>query len=624
MQIDEPDLLQPARRDYPVFLKWRRAVYFALVTCTAIYGAWTMGEIVVANGVTPTSIGIFVLFAVTFSQVAAFFWTGVIGFAIHIFSRNPVRFTSPLKYPMDSLAATIRTAVVMPVYNEQPERVITGLEASIHSLASLEGWQQFEFFLLSDTTDDAIAADELQMVHDLRLRLTDELTGDGPVVHYRRREQNIDRKVGNIADFCANWGDQFEAMIVLDADSVMSGETMQQLAALMQLNPAVGIIQTVPLPVNQSTLFARMIQFGGRLCSEMLCAGKSFWQLGEGNYFGHNAIIRIKPFIEHCQLPVLSGRGPLSGAILSHDFVEAALMRRAGWQVWNLPDGSGSFEELPSNILDYARRDRRWCQGNLQHLRLLFTPGFHPVSRLHLLMGALSFISSPLWFCLLVLGLAQIVSQALVHMEYVVSDNYLLPAWPVFKTAEALSLLLMTMAMLLMPKVLAVMLALSDRSRRTAFGGSLVLSSGAFLEIVFAALVAPVLMVFHSVFIFLIVGGWAVTWNAQPRGNRGLNVTEAVQYQALQLFLGVTLLILISRFTPEHAVWLSPVVAGLVLCVPMAVISSKAMAGLWLLRWKLLATPEELQAPPELQLVQARDELLSGARVLPLLKQTTS
>ena len=580
---------------------WRRIVYLCLVFCTSIAGTLTMSEIIIANGVTPVSIGILLLFSIIFAQVATFFWTAIIGFTIQLFSRNPVQFASPLDYSNEGPLYS-QTAVVMPVFNEDPVRVIDGFESTVRSLLSAGKTQKFHFHVLSDTTSEDIAQQEQTLFNDLKLRLGDH----GNLIHYRRRLTNTDRKVGNIAEFCRQYSDKYETMIVLDADSIMSGAALLKLAYLMQNNPSTGIIQMVTLPINQDTLFARMMQFSGRMCSEMFCTGRSFWQLGEGNYFGHNAIIRIKPFIKNCQLPKLSGSGPLSGAILSHDFVEAAWMRRAGYEVWNLADGEGSYEELPSNILDYARRDRRWCQGNLQHLRLLFTKGIHPISRMHFLMGALSFVASPLWLIMLSLGLAQIISQTINRVIILAPDNsldaYLLPTWPVFKTTEAMILFLITAIMLLLPRLLALVLTLSQQQRRLRFGGSIAVCSGVLLEIIFAVLVAPVLMIFHTCYVMLTACGWGVGWNTQNRGNRALSVVESSRDLFIHVLVGIALLAMTFLFVPTHLIWLSPVLAGLLFSIPLTVTSSYDFNGKWQQRWKLLATPEELFSPDEIKL----------------------
>ena len=582
---------------------WRRVVYIFLVFATSCAGTLTMTDIVLANGVSAASIGILLLFAVIFTQVSTFFWTAVLGFLIHLLSRNPVHFASPLNYRNDNRLA-LKTAILMPIYNEEPGRVMKGFEATIRSLLATQDKDNFQFHVLSDSTDEAIAKQELILFNDLKRRLKCNAKN----IHYRRRSENINRKVGNIEAFCDDRGSQFDAMIVLDADSIMSGRAITKLARLMQNNPLTGIIQLVTLPVNQSTLFARMMQFSGRLCSEMFCTGRSFWQLGEGNYFGHNAIIRLKPFMEHCKLPVLPGSRPLSGAILSHDFAEAAWMRRAGYQVWNIADGDGSFEELPSNILDYARRDRRWCQGNLQHLRLLLTKGIHPISRMHFFMGALSFIAAPLWLVMLSLGLGQIVSQAISHTIIITPnsplENYLLPTWPVFKTTEAMILFAITAVMLILPRLLAMFLSLIKQKRRIQFGGGLAIVCGTVVEILFAALVAPVLMVFHTCYVVLTLCGWGTIWNAQERGQRTLGIIETSKNLAVHLLVGCLLFAVTVIFVPAHLIWLSPVLAGLLFCIPLTVTSSYSFNGQWQKRLKILSTPEELFSPEEIKFTQ--------------------
>jgi membrane glycosyltransferase len=488
----------------------------------------------------------------------------------------------------------------MPIHNEDTERVFASLKGLYLSLHATGKLNHFQLFVLSDTTDPNIAAQEERHWRELRtwLNAHDRL-------HYRRRTANTGRKAGNIMDFCQQWGKHFDHMIVLDADSIMHGQTILQLVRIMQANPRAGIIQTVPLPVNQETVFARILQFSCRLCSELLTTGQSFWQLGAGNYFGHNAIIRIQPFVEHCQLPILPGSGPLAGEILSHDFVEAALMRRAGWAVWNLPEGRGSYEEMPSNILDYAKRDRRWCQGNLQHLRLLTAKGLHPLSRLHFLLGVMAFVSSPLWLLLTSLGLLQLIDQASTELNYFPPGYHLFPLWPVIKTTEAISLFAVTIGMLLTPKLLALLLAMRNAKRRAAFGGGVNLLCSTLLEIIFAALLAPVMMVFHSLFVISILSGYSIGWNAQPRGNRGLTIIESVIYHTWQMALGFAAWALVAAVVPDHIWWIAPVILGLLLSVPLAVVSSRADIGHVLMRCRLMSTPEEIRPSQELRQFRA-------------------
>ena len=186
----------------------------------------------------------------------------------------------------------------------------------------------FDYFLLSDTTDpDVWVAEERALV-----ALRDRLRGKGKV-YYRHRRKNLNRKAGNIADFVTRWGGAYPNMVVLDADSLMTAHSVVSLAAAMEDDPDAGIIQTLPLIINRNTLFARLQQFAARIHGPIIASGLAVWMGRDGNYWGHNAIIRTAAFAAHCGLPDLRGRPPLGGHILSHDFVEAALIRRAGYAV---------------------------------------------------------------------------------------------------------------------------------------------------------------------------------------------------------------------------------------------------------------------------------------------------
>ena len=269
-----------------------------------------------------------------------------------------------------------RTAILFPIYNEDPHAVFTAADVMARAIAGFE-LERVDIFILSDTQDPQLAAAEAAAYASLQ-------PGAGPALYYRRRKANIRRKAGNIADFCENWGLAYDYMVVLDADSLMTANAVATMIGLMDANPRAGIIQTVPFPVGRETLFARAQQFAARLYAPLLVEGLAFWQQADSNYWGHNAIIRIAPFMEHCDLPVLPGVAPFGGEILCHDVVEAALMRRGGWEVWMLPGIDGSYEALPANLVDYAQRERRWCQGNLQHLGVVTARGLRAIGRYHL------------------------------------------------------------------------------------------------------------------------------------------------------------------------------------------------------------------------------------------------
>jgi membrane glycosyltransferase len=428
-------------------------------------------------------------------------------------------------------------------------------------------------------------------------------------VFYRRRRERSERKAGNILDFVRRWGANYECMIVLDADSVMSGHALVTLARAMEAHPQIGILQSLPLPAGRETLFGRLIQFGARLQSRMLSAGLAFWQVGESNYWGHNAIVRLRPFAEHCTLPRLSGRPPLGGDILSHDFVEAAFMRRAGYEVRQLPELSGSWEEVPANVLDYAARDRRWTQGNLQHSRVLLFPRLHPLSRVHLVTGIVAYVSSPMWLALLLLSSLLSAIEAAKRVEYFFPGlQSLFPHWPQIRSGEIAVLFVLTLVVLLLPKVLGAILAMRDRGLRGQFGGSRRLCVSLLVEQLFSILLAPSMMLFHSTFVVQTLLGRSVSWNAQERSERGVTLREAFRRQKWHLALGVVWGGAMLWLAPQFFWWLTPVLAGLLFGIPLTVWTSRVSAGRTLRRMGLLLTPEETAPPPELVVLSRAGE----------------
>src|SRR5690606_570233 len=395
-------------------------------------------------------------------------------------------------------------------------------------------------------------------------------------------------------------------MVVFDADSVMTGKALVTLARLMDAHPDVGIIQTVPIPTGCETMFARVVQFAARLNSPMLASGLAFCQLGESNYWGHNAILRVRPFASHCALPRLPGQEPLGGEILSHDFVEAAFMRRAGYKVWLAPELGGSWEQLPTNLIDYAARDRRWAQGNLQHMQILPARGLHWLSRVHLLTGVMSYASSLMWLAVLVLSSTVACIEAVRGYQYFQPGAYtLFPSWPESRTFEIGALLTITLSILLLPKVFGAVLAFRDASLLKGFGGPSRLMRSLLAEQVFSVLLAPPMMLFHSWFVLRTLAGRSVTWDAQVREDRGVSVREAFMRHKWHVAIGVAWAALVLALAPKFIWWVLPVVAGLVVSVPLAVLTSRRTLGLWLRQRGYFLTPEET-APP-VELVEALD-----------------
>jgi membrane glycosyltransferase len=378
------------------------------------------------------------------------------------------------------------------------------------------------------------------------------------------------------------------------------------LAQLLDANPQVGLVQTLPTPAGRETLFARLQQFAARLNSPMLSSGLVWWQLSESNYWGHNAIMRVKLFAEHCALPKLPGKEPFGGEILSHDFVEAALLRRAGYEVWMVPDLDGSYEQVPSNLIDFAARDRRWAQGNLQHLGVMPLKGLHWVSRIHMLTGVMAYATSPIWFAVLLLSSFVTCKEALEGYNYFEPGTYtLFPSWPEYRTGEITLLLTITIVVLLLPKVLGATLVMLDRAQRKAFGGARAVITGVLAEQVFSMLLAPAMMVFHSSFVVQTLLGHVVKWDAQARDDRGITFKEALARMKWHMALGVVWGAIILAFAPAFIWWMSPVLAGLLAGVPLTMLTSRADLGHKAREHKLFVTPEETNVPVELQFIEA-------------------
>jgi membrane glycosyltransferase len=361
------------------------------------------------------------------------------------------------------------------------------------------------------------------------------------------------------------------------------------------------------MPAGRETLFARLIQFAARLNSPMLANGLVYWQLGEGNYWGHNAILRLRQFAEFCDLPKLPGKPPLGGEILSHDFVEAAFMRRAGYQVWLAADVGGSWEEVPSNVIDYAARDRRWAQGNLQHLGLLPMRGLHWLSRIHLITGVLSYASSPIWLVVLTLSSIIVCMEAMQGIQYFEPGSYsLFPSWPESRATEIVALLSITLSVLLMPKVLGATLALVNSKLRREYGGGFKLVMSVLVEQIFSTLLAPSMMIFHTTFVLTTLIGKSVSWNAQDRGDRGITFLDALDRHKWHVLLGLIWGGAILAMAPRYIWWMMPILSGLILSVPLTMLTSRASVGRWMRRRGLLLTPEETNTPAELVALEER------------------
>jgi membrane glycosyltransferase len=492
------------------------------------------------------------------------------------------------------------------------ERVFAGLRATWASLERAGVADRFHVYVLSDTADPSVAvAEEAAWADWCR-----DVNGFGRIF-YRRRKVRIARKSGNVADFCRRFGQRYRYMVTLDADSVMAGTTIARLAELMDRHPTVGMIQTVPTAMNRRSLLARITQFSSRVYGPMFAAGLHWWQLGDGQYWGHNTILRVRAFMDHCGLPRLPGREPLGGEILSHDFVEAALMGRAGWGIWLAYDLDGSWEEVPSTLLEEMKRDRRWCQGNLQHLRLLFTEGIFGAHRMLFLNGALSYMSALLWLVFLVLTTAEAVLNVLAEPEYFPHGPSLFPEWPIWRPDWAIALMSVIGLILFLPKVLSVAL-LALRGATRAYGGVARLGLGVALEIATSSLLAPIRMVFHSRYVLLNLLGRTVGWKSQGREDAETSWREALRHHAVDSVVASAWGAALLWLNPDFFWWTLPIIGALLLSIPVSVLTSRVSLGERARRAGLFCIPEETAPPPELRDLHAFHETaLALGRALP-------
>jgi membrane glycosyltransferase len=574
----------------------RRLLLSVLVLIPSVIASGFMVSVLPQQASTWLEFAIVIFFGALFGWISIGFWTALLGFFTLIRRRR--RFAITNLDPADSgeFHPDGRTAIVMPICDEPVGRVFAGLRAIYASLARTGALAHFDFFILSDSGDPGTWVNE----EEAWAEWCRAVNGFG-TIFYRRRRVRLERKSGNVADFCRRWGHQYHYMIMLDADSIMAGDTLVRLVRMMERHQDAGMIQTAPTAVNRRSLFARVQQFAARVYGPMFAAGLHYWQLGDGQYWGHNAIIRLAPFMHHCGLPRLPGKPPLGGEILSHDFVEAALMGRAGWTLWLAFDLPGSYEEVPSTLLEEMKRDRRWCQGNLQHLRLLFTEGLFGAHRALFLNGALSYVSALLWFAFLTLSTAEAIQNALREPEYFPHGRSLFPEWPVvWHPHWALYLAAVTAMILFLPKLLSIALIVFKGRNTKAYGGVLKLSLSVFLEILLSSLLAPIRMVFHSRFVVQNLLGRTVQWGSQEREDAETRWWEAIRRHGFDSVFASAWAISLYWLNPHYFWWVTPIIVALILSVPISALASRVRLGERTRARGLFLLPEESTPPPEL------------------------
>jgi membrane glycosyltransferase len=560
---------QPPARDFGPTMgqPWaRRAglVVFTLLSTTLAVLA--LHDAFAADRLTVAEIAHLTLFAALFAWTAFAFASAFAGFVVSLTTRGSGLRDGPV---------TARTAILAPVYNEAPGPVFARLEAMMRDLDAEGLSERFDLFILSDTRAPMIAVAEQTAFRRLR-----RVLGDRAHVYYRRRAENTDRKAGNIADWVQTFGAAYEHMVVLDADSLMTGQVLGRLSGMMQANPRVGLIQTVPAVIGARTLFARLEQFASRLYGPMFARGMAWWCGSEGNYWGHNAIIRVRAFIEHAGLPHLKGRKPFGGHILSHDFVEAALMRRAGWQVRLEPDLSGSWEEGPPTLIDQIVRDRRWCQGNLQHLGVVAARGLNPVSRFHLIRGLSTYLAAPMWIALLALSVGLMVSPDVLAGARIGTAS---PS----AAGVLLGVMAVSVVFLILPKFMALAAATAQGDLER-FGGVGTAVRNILLETGLSTLLAPVSLFAQTRAVISVLSGRDSGWKPQRRDVDGLSFAEAFAAHRPEFVFGLALIGLCLALQPAALIWAAPPAVGLAGAFLLSALTARSVGDNW------LATPETL------------------------------
>lgn len=497
----------------------------------------------------------------------------------------------------------VRVAIIYPVYHEDVARVAAGMAATWSSLVRdhPEMARYFDSFLLSDSRKPEYWVAEQAATYRLREAFP------AARFFYRRRGSNLNAKMGNTIDFCRRWGYRYDYLVVMDADSVMSGTALVDLLRMMEGNERIGILQTNPKPILRKSLFGRMNQFAGRLYGSVFSYSLQAVHMGHASYIGHNAMIRMRPFIQHCVLPDLSGPVPWGGKPLSHDIIESALMARAGYEVWFLPDVEGSYEEIPANMLGFLIRERRWMQGNLQHLRLLSLSGLRSTHRETFLTGAMGYMAAPLWAVFLVVS-----AYGMIHF---LKDGTIGTGDLGTLEVPMTLLLLSSIVFLFMPRLLAIIVNIKSGTAET-YGGKAKLLLSLVVETVFSFFFSPIMMVYITKFVWLWVKRKSISWGTQQRDDSPMSWKDCFHHFGWVGVIGATAWIMLYReisgvgalraamietvsggwASPGDLLfWFFPILAGLSFSPLLARFTSKSFPKLR--SFGLFLIPEEVSTP---------------------------
>lgn len=582
--------LTPAGLQTIGVLRARRLLVLVLNLVTLAGLLFGVSRVLGAGGWTLADMVIFVAFLFGAPWTVLGFWNAAIGLWLLHGVEDGREQVAP--FAADGDVATplaVRTAVLMTLRNEDPARAFRRLRVVKQSLDATGQGGWYDYFVLSDSNDPRVAAAEEALAEGWASEL-----GESGRVTYRRRTDNAGFKAGNVREFCERWGDRYELMLPLDADSVMSGEAIVRLTRMMQAHPRLGILQSLVVGMPSRSAFARIFQFGMRHGMRPYTMGSAWW-IGEcGPFWGHNAMVRIAPFRDECHLPVLPGGPPLGGAVMSHDQVEATLMRRAGYEVRVLPEEMGSWEENPPTMLEFAKRDLRWCLGNLQYLKLLDLPGLKPMSRFQLVWAILMFLGLPAWTLMIAL------------LPWKVLEDGNIAGYP---AGLAAFLYVMFFTMYLSPKLAGFADILLTRGGTKRYGGTGRFIASSLIEIIFAFLQGAVSTFRTTLFMIGIAFGRAkIGWNGQSRDAHALSFATAFAGLWPHLLFGLYIFVTLAILSPAVLLWSLPLTAGYVLAIPFAMLTAAPALGEWFVARGLCGIPEDFDAPAELELVAIQAE----------------
>lgn len=563
----------------------RLAIFAGTVVVTLAF-AYELYNVLSFVRLTPIQFIFWILSTMSFGWIALGSLSAAMGF-LPMFAGDRA---DNLSLPELGRTPGLKTALLVPVYNEDPTRIAGTIDAMTEELDKLGCAKSFDVFILSDTRNPDAGAAEEHVYATLAKSISSRIA-----IYYRRRRHNTERKAGNIRDWIERFGAAYPHFLILDADSIMTGDALVRLSLAMEDNPRAGLIQTVPRLTGGTTLLQRLQQFACNIYGPAVASGIAVWHRDQGNYWGHNAMIRTGAFAGCAGLPALPGAPPFGGHIMSHDFVEAVLLQRAGWGVHMVPSLEGSYEGLPPGLVELVVRDRRWAQGNLQHLAILTAPGITTMGRVHLTMGAFAYLVSAVWAASLAVGLILLLQGQQLIPSYFQDSKTLFPVWPVIDPGAALRLFMATMGVVLLPKGLGLLLELQRIYYSRERGGSVRAILAVATETVWSMLIAPILMMTQTSACAQILMGRDAGWKPQSRDESGIPFLDALRFHALHIVAGLVLALLCYWTTPALAIWMAPVIAGLLLSAFINWLTARP-AG-FVMRW-LLSTPQDRAPAP--------------------------